>query len=258
LPSIPADTLNENHDSTSRGNHPIEDLRNEILLGLPRNESQFIFDRLVKVDLPLSHVLMESAAPITHGYFPNSGMASVLNLLPNGKGVEVGLIGSEGFVGLPLWAGFKTSPNRINVQADGSMFKIEAADLTKSRSRCPHLTKALMQFSQRHALQVTNTAACNRLHEVEERLARWLLLSQDRVKSEELPLTQEFIGQMLGTRRSGVSNAASSLRRRRIIQYSRGRIGIVSRKGLEEASCECYAQMRRQLAVWEAEASEPS
>jgi CRP-like cAMP-binding protein len=135
-------TLDQNDDATSQRTYGMEEVHNQILLGLPRNESQFIFDRLVRVDLPLSHVLMESDTLITHAYFPNTGMASVLNLLPNGKGVEVGLIGSEGFVGLPLWAGFKTSPNRINVQADGTMFKIEAADLTKSLSRCPHLTQA--------------------------------------------------------------------------------------------------------------------
>ncbi len=230
-----------------------KEIRNFLLKDLPSRESNFIFDKLTFMDLSLEHLLLEAGDPMLYAYFPNTAMISVLTLMSDGKSVEVGIVGKEGFVGLPLLGGFRTSPYRVNIQAAGSVFRISAADLQETLVKCPQLLKALVQYSQKAALQVTQTAACNRLHEVEERLARWLLMSRDRIDSDDLPLTQEFLGQMLGTRRSSVSLAAASLQKARLIEYVRGHVTILDRKGLETASCECYGQLQRQLTTWDSE-----
>jgi CRP-like cAMP-binding protein len=230
-----------------------KDIKNQLLNDLRGNERSFILDRLTYMDLSIEHLLLETGDPMAYAYFPNSAMISVLTLMSDGKSVEVGVVGREGFVGLPLLGGFRTSPYRINVQSPGSVFRIGAEDLKDAMANCPQFSKALVQYSQKAALQVTQTAACNRLHEVEERLARWLLMSRDRIDSDDLPLTQEFLGQMLGTRRSSVSLAAASLQKSRLIEYVRGHVTILDRKGLEAASCECYGQLQRQLTTWDSE-----
>jgi CRP-like cAMP-binding protein len=180
-------------------------------------------------------------------------MASILNLMADGKSVEVGLIGKEGFVGLPLIAGYRTNPQRINTQAAGTAFRIDAGALQKALRQCPQLALALLRYSQDAAAQVTQIAACNRLHEVDERLARWLLMCQDRMDSNVLPLTHEFLAQMLGTRRASVSVAATILQRAGLIRYNRGHVTVLSRRGLEKASCECYAALREHLENWKEE-----
>lgn len=231
-----------------------KEIRNLLLKNLPGRECSLIFDKLTLLDLSLEHLLLEAGDPMSYAYFPNTAMISLLTLMNDGKSVEVGIVGKEGFVGLPLLGGFRTSPYRMNIQAEGTLFRIGSADLQEMLVKCPQLLKALVQFSQKAALQVTQTAACNRLHEVEERLARWLLMSRDRIDSDDLPLTQEFLGQMLGTRRSSVSLAAASLQKARLIEYVRGHVTILDRKGLEGASCECYGQLQRQLTTWDSEA----
>jgi CRP-like cAMP-binding protein len=228
-------------------------IRNELLLKLPHRERSFILERAVEVEVPLTRPLMEPGVVMTAAYFPNTAMISILNVMSEGKNVEVGLVGREGFVGLSLLAGFRTSSHRVNIQAGGTLLKIEAAALEESLERCPQLEKVLLQYGQKMALQVAHTAACNRLHDVEFRLARWLLMSHDRVDSDTLPLTQDFLAGMLGTRRSSVSFAAGMLQKRGIIEYVRGRIQILNRTALEAASCECYGQMQAQLATWDSE-----
>src|SRR6202162_4267482 len=146
-------------------------------------------------------------------YFCNSGMFSVLNVMPDGKSVEVGLIGKEGVSGTPLVAGFRASHTRTVVQADGTAFRMDADGLRAALPKCPTLERQMNRYAQLLAVQVTQIAACNRLHEVDERLARWLLMTQDRVGSESLPLTQEFLAQMLGTRRSSVTVSAGTLQK---------------------------------------------
>src|SRR5205814_5198936 len=133
----------------------------------------------------------------------NSGLASILTVMRGGKNIEVGLVGKEGFVGIPLLVGFSTSPSQAVIQIEGSAFRIGAQDLGQVLSQCPILQKKLQQYSQIFGIQGTQVAACNRLHEVDERLARWLLMSQDRIDSDNIPLTHEFLAHMLGTRRSG-------------------------------------------------------
>jgi CRP-like cAMP-binding protein len=223
-------------------------IRNEILLSLPSNECTTIFDDLTLVDLKLHDPLHDYDKPIDFVYFPNTAMGSVLSSMEDGKAIEVGLIGYEGFIGLSVVAGFKTSPHRVITQGCGTAFRLSAELLRKALGTCPQLAQALLRFSQRFILQTTQIAACNRLHEGDERLARWLLMTQDRVGGTEMPLTQEFLGQMLGTRRASVSISASTLQKAGLITYVHGKIKIIDREGLEKASCECYDVLHKQ---WE-------
>lgn len=231
------------------GNH----IHNEILLGLPQKESELILPRLEFVRLKTHQVLHESGDTLKSAWFCNSGLISILSVFPDGKTVEVGLVGKEGFIGIPLVAGFRTAPTRAITQIEASAFRIDSDRLIALLRDCPVLERRLQQFAQILAMQVTQIAACNRLHEVEERLARWLLMSADRVGSNSVPLTQELIAQMLGTRRSSVTVAAGILQRAGLIAHTRGDVEIVDRPGLEEASCECYAIMHRQIQEWRSE-----
>lgn len=229
---------------------PVE---NEILLNLPAEEQASIFPELVFVELRTHNVLHEAGEPIKFAYFMNGGLASVLSVMVDGKSVEVGLTGKEGFVGLPLIVGLITSPTVTLIQVEGSAFRISATSLVRVLRRCATLEKKLQRYVQILAMQGTHVAACNRLHEVDERLARWLLMSQDRIGSATVPLTQEFLAHMLGTRRSSVSVAAGVLQKAGFITYTRGSVQIENRPGLMSAACECYESMLRQTASWRKE-----
>ena len=231
------------------GNH----VHNEILLALPRAERDAVLPKLEFVRLDLHYVLHEAGETLRSAYFCNSGMFSVLNVMPDGKSVEVGLIGKEGFSGTPLVAGFRTSHTRTVVQADATAFRVDADVLRAALPNCPKLERQLNRYAQLLAVQVTQIAACNRLHEVNERLARWLLMTQDRVGSEHLPLTQEFLAQMLGTRRSSVTVSAGTLQKAGLIAYTRGNVTIHDRRKLEEAACDCYGLLQRQVKEWESQ-----
>jgi CRP-like cAMP-binding protein len=233
--------------SDGDGNH----IQNGILLGLPPKESAMLFPKLELVRLKTHHVLHEPGDSLKSAYFCNSGLISILSVFPDGKGVEVGLIGKEGFVGLPLVAGFRTSPTRAVTQIEASAFRVDGETLMVILRQCPILERRLQQFSQILAMQVTQIAACNRLHEVDERLARWLLMSADRTGSDSVPLTHELLAQMLGTRRSSVTVAAGILQKAGLIAHTRGDVNIVDRPNLEEASCECYGIMQRQVREWQ-------
>jgi CRP-like cAMP-binding protein len=226
---------------------------NKILLGLPPKEAELLIPKLEFVRLKVHHVLHEPGDTLKSGYFPNSGLVSILSVFPDGKCVEVGLVGREGFIGLPLVAGFRTANTRAIIQIEASAFRIDADVLSGILQQSRSLDRRLQQFSQVLAMEVTQVAACNRLHEVNERLARWLLMSADRVESTSVPLTQEFLANMLGTRRSSVTVAAGMLEKAGLIANSRGRVDIVDRKRLEEAACDCYQMMRTQSAEWRSE-----
>jgi CRP-like cAMP-binding protein len=232
------------------GNH----IYNEILLALPQKESEQILPKLEFVRLKTHHVLHEAGDTLKSAWFCNSGLISILSVFPDGKTVEVGLVGKEGFIGVPLVAGFRTAPTRAITQIEGSAFRIDSDKLVALLRECPVLERRLQQFSQILAMQVTQIAACNRLHEVDERLARWLLMSADRVESNLVPLTQELIAQMLGTRRSSVTVSAGILQKAGLISHARGEVQIVDRPGLEEIACECYEIMQRQVREWRSEA----
>ena len=228
-----------------RGNQ----IHNEILLGLSADCGELL-SKLEYVRLKVHNVLFEPGDALKSVYFGNSGMISILSVFPDGKSVEVGLVGKEGFVGLPLLVGFQTASTRAVSQLDATAFRVNGETLMALLPRCPELQQRLEQYSQISTMQVTQIAACNRLHEVHERLARWLLMCSDRVSSNDLALTQEFLGQMLGTRRSSVTVAAGILQEAGIITTARGDVKIVSRKKLEDAACECYGIMQRQSAEW--------
>jgi CRP-like cAMP-binding protein len=226
---------------------------NEILLALPHAESEAVFPKLEFVRLKLHQVIHGAGETLRSVYFCNSGMLSVLNVMPDGRSVEVGLIGKEGVSGTPLVAGFRTSHTRAVVQAEATAFRMDADALRAALPKCPTLERQLNRYAQFLAMQVTQIAACNRLHGVNERLARWLLMTQDRVGSKHLPLTQEFLAQMLGTRRSSVTVAAGALQKAGLIAYSRGDVTIHERRRLEEAACDCYGLLQRQVAEWQSQ-----
>lgn len=230
-------------------------IHNEILLNLPAEECEIVFPKLEFLRLNHLQLLHEVGDTMKSGYFCNSGMISTLNVFPDGKSVEVGLIGKEGFVGLPLIAGLRSSPLRANVQIGGSAFRMDAQALSDSLVRCPQLALRLHQFSQIVTMQVAQIAACNRLHEVEERLARWLLMCADRAGNHRLPLTQDLLGQMLGTRRASVTIAAGVLQKAGFIDYRRGEVEILNRSKLEETSCECYETIKQQIETWQREST---
>jgi CRP-like cAMP-binding protein len=201
----------------------------------------------------LHQVLHEVGETIRSGYFINEGMGSELTVQPDGQSVEVGLIGNEGFVGLPAIFGFKTSALRIMTQADGTAYRVEVGVLRRLLPNCPVLEKQLQRYSMFAAMQSTQLAACNRLHDIEERLARWLLMSHDRIGEKTLPLTQELLGQMLGSRRPTVSVAASMLQKAGMISYTRGNVTILNRIKLREAACDCYEIIQQQTSKWQGE-----
>jgi CRP-like cAMP-binding protein len=253
-PSVSRSAAAPNHDGNGanifRINGDGNALRNKILLELPRKEYDVVFSKLKLVDLALHDLLQEAGGTIEFCYFPNTMMGSVLNVMADGKSVEVGLAGWEGFIGLPVAAGFRSSASRVVTQAMGNAFRIRADDMRKAIRACPQLTASLFRYAQQSTMEVTQIAACNRLHQVDERLARWLLMSHDRILRDVLPLTQEFLSQMLGTRRASVSVAASILQKADLIRIGRGNVTILNRRGLEEACCECYAVIKKQQESW--------
>ena len=240
----------DGHAPPAIDGQPVE---NEILLALPAPERDVIFPQLAFVDLRTHDVLHEPGEPINFGYFLNTGMTSILTVLPEGKSVEVGLTGKDGFVGLPLIVGFSSGPTQAVVQIAGNGFRIGARGITQAVRQCPVLANRLQRYIQILAMQGTQVAACNRLHEVDERLARWLLMCQDRIGSNFVPLTQEFLAHMLGTRRASVTVAAGMLQKAGLITYQRGHVNIVDRTLLEGACCECYEIMRQQDRRWQSE-----
>jgi CRP-like cAMP-binding protein len=187
-------------------------------------------------------------------FFLNEGLASILSITTDGKSVEVGLSGRKGFVGIPLTAGFHSSPTRVIMQVAGSGFRMAAKDLIAALRECPKLATGLQRFVQEVALQSSQVAACNRLHEVDERLARWLLMSHERLGGDLIPLTQEFLAHMLGTRRASVTVAAGMLQKAGLITYTRGAVRIKSRTQLEDAACDPYGILTQQIVKWRAEA----
>jgi|SRR5580658_6411178 CRP-like cAMP-binding protein len=229
-------------------------IHNEILLGLPSKEYELLLPKLEFMRLNTHHVLHEPGDTLKSAYFCNSGLVSILSVFPDGKSVEVGLVGTEGMIGIPLVVGFRTAPTRAIAQIEGTVLRVSSEALTAALRQCPVLERRLQQFAQVMMLQTTQIAACNRLHEVNERLARWLLMSCDRIGSASVPLTQELLAQMLGTRRSSVTVAAGMLQKAGLIAHTRGEVRIVDRRKLEEAACECYEIMRSQIEKWRSEA----
>jgi CRP-like cAMP-binding protein len=218
--------------------------RNWLLAALPAAELKRLRADLEPVDLPLRKVVAAADATITHGYFIEDGLISLVQPLSDGTAVEVGLIGNEGFVGTALLLGTRRTPSEANVQLKGSALRITAAALQDAIKKSPRLHAALFRYTTALHIQVTQTAACNSRHELGPKLARWLLSASDRTQSSELALSHEFLSMMLGRRRAGVTVALGNLKKAGLIDNTLGRIQIVDRRGLEKMSCECYGVVR--------------
>jgi CRP-like cAMP-binding protein len=217
---------------------------NRLLAALPADVYKRLVPHLEPIKLKLRQVLYETGDPITHVYFPNQALISLVLRMKNGHSAEVGMVGSEGLVGTSAFMGGDIIPYRAIVQGSDGATRMPAATLRKEFNRGGPLQTMLLRYMQALHVQVSQTAACNRLHSLDERLARWLLMTHDRIQSDRLELTQEFLSTMLGVERSGVTLAAITLQDENLIRYSRGKISILDRKGLERASCECYERVR--------------
>jgi CRP-like cAMP-binding protein len=220
-------------------------IKNHILLSIPDHEYNMLRPHLEFVDLENHLVLQEPRGRIEHGYFLNQGMVSLVVATTDGRSVEVGLVGREGIVGALLTVGLDQSPYRAVVQISGEGVRLRARMLKSTLASAPNLHLLLNRYAHMQGLQMAQIAACNRLHDIDQRLARWLLMSQDRVDSEWLPITHDFLATMLGTGRPTVSLAAGLLQRKGLIQYMRGAVRVVDRKGLENAACECYGVVQQ-------------
>jgi CRP-like cAMP-binding protein len=220
-------------------------VRNKVLLAMPDDEYKLIRPDLMYVDLPHHLSLHEPTQNIEFVYFPNRGMVSQVVVTKDGRTVEVGVVGKEGYVGAGLAAGLSRSSVREIIQIAGDGFRIMGNALGRILRSAPQLQVMLNRHTGLQGMQVAQTAACNRLHDIEQRLSRWLLMTQDRVDSGALPITHDFIATMMGTDRSTVSLAAAVLQKKGTIEYVRGAVKIVNRRKLEKSACECYGVIQQ-------------
>ena len=213
---------------------------NIILLSICGRDFDVLRPHLEDVDLPDHLVLHEGGGKLEFAYFPNRGLISLVVMMKDGKSAEAGIVGKEGFTGTPAIVGLSRSPLQAVVQISGDGSRLEVGALKKTLESAPHLQSLLSRYAVVQGMQVAQTAACNRLHDIKQRLARWLLMTQDRMDSELLPITHDFLATMLGTDRPSVTVAAGILQREQLIEYSRGAVKILNRNKLEEYACECY------------------
>ena len=221
--------------------------RNRLLAALPPEDLAKLWPRLEPVELPMRHILQVPEEPIAAVHFIESGWISMLALLADGGAAEVGHIGREGVVGVPLVLGADTTSTEAMVQAPGLALRLGAAALREEMERSPALRALLLRYAMAAHEQVTQTAACNGRHVLEQRLARWLLMAHDRADGDEFPMTQDFLAMMLCVHRPGVTVAARMLQQAGYIRYGAGHITITDRPGLEAVACECYGTVRRQF-----------
>lgn len=219
-------------------------IANSLLAALPGKDYRGLLGALEPVMLRSGDVLYQPGERIRHVYFPDGGQVSLLIVMADRKVLEVGLVGREGIIGIPLALGVSTSPVRALVQGSGSALRMTAAGFCEALARSPPFQREVHRYAYAKLVQARQTAACNRFHSLEARLARWLLLTCDRVRSDRFHLTHQLLADTLGMRRVGVTNAATALHRRKLISYSRGDIRILDRMGLQAASCGCYEIVR--------------
>jgi CRP-like cAMP-binding protein len=220
---------------------------NRLLSALSADDYARLLPDLQRVSFSLGDVVYESGHRLDYVYFPTSSVVSLLYTTEDGSTAEMGLTGNDGMVGIALFLGGDTTPNRAVIQIAGGAFRMKAYVLRREFARGGRFQNLLLRYTQALITQISQTAVCNRLHSVEKRLCRWLLLSHDRVKSDELVMTQEFISNMLGGRRESVTVAAGRLQDAGLIHYSRGHIRILDRGGLETTVCECYQIVKDEL-----------
>jgi len=226
--------------SGERTNPEGKAVSNLILLSISNSDFGALRPHLEYLDLPNHRVLHECGAKLEFAHFLNRGLISLVVVMKDGKTAEAGIVGNEGFIGTSAAVGLRGSPLQAVVQITGDGFRIAVAALQNILRSAPPLQLILSRYGVVQGLQVAQTAACNRLHDIGQRLSRWLLMTQDRVDSESLPITHDFLATMLGTDRPSVTTAAGVLQKKKIIEYTRGAVQIVSRKKLEDSACECY------------------
>ena len=225
----------------------MEPSHNHLLAALPADVYARLLPALESVSLPLGKVLYESGVELAHVYFPVPGcIVSMLYVMTDGASAEIAVVGDEGMVGIALFMGGDTTPSRALVQSAGNAFRLPGGALKSEFERHSGLQILLLRYTQALITQMSQTAVCNRHHTVDQQLCRWLLLSLDRLSSNELVMTQELIANMLGVRREGVTEAAGKLQAAGLIRYSRGHVTVVDRPGLEAKVCECYAVVKKE------------
>lgn len=213
---------------------------NHVLAAIPREAYKRMVSGLIPCELSYGQILYEPLEPIQFVYFPCDCLVSLLTEVEDGRTLEVGMVGNEGMVGMPMALGIGISSVQALVQGKGTALRMSAARFRTELKRSLPLQRALFRYDHLLMAQISQTAACNRFHDVDQRLARWLLMTSDRLQANKFFLTQDFLAHMLGIRRVGVTKAASTLQRGKLIRYSRGSMEIIDRAGLEAAACVCY------------------
>jgi CRP-like cAMP-binding protein len=219
---------------------------NHLLAALSPAERERIYPHLQTVPMPLGKVLYESGDVLRHVYFPTDSIISLLYVMADGASAEISVVGNEGLIGVALFMGGETTPSRAIVQSSGHAYRLIGQKLKEEFHRSGAMQLLLLRYTQALLTQMAQTAVCNRHHTVDQQLCRWLLLSLDRLPSNQLTMTQELIANMLGVRREGVTEAAGKLQKLGIIRYARGRITVLDRPRLEQMSCECYAVVKKE------------
>src|SRR6202521_2605722 len=221
--------------------------QNHLIAALPKSDMERLHLHLELVEMPLGDVIYESGTQLRHVYFPTTSIVSLLYVMEDGASAEIAVVGNEGIIGIALFMGGESTPSRAVVQSAGHAYRLEALLLKKEFNRAGPLMHLLLRYTQALITQMAQTAVCNRHHSVDQQFCRWLLLSLDRLPSNELTMPQELIANMLGVRREGVTEAAGKLQRAGLIRYVRGRITVLDRPRLETLSCECYAVVKREF-----------
>jgi CRP-like cAMP-binding protein len=220
--------------------------KNYLLSALPASIRERWLPHFEAVEMPLGEVVYESGATLSHVYFPTTAIISLLYVMENGASAEIAVVGNEGLVGVSLFMGGKSTPSRAVVQSAGQGLRLRADTMEEEFNRGGPVLHLLLRYTQALITQMSQTAVCNRHHSLDQQLSRWLLLSLDRLEGNQLEMTQELIANMLGVRRKGVTEGAMKLQRAGLIQYARGRILVVDRKGLEKRTCECYVVVKKE------------
>jgi CRP-like cAMP-binding protein len=240
----PTVSPNKLRSSVNAATHDIK--KNHLLTALPNSVQERWLPQLESVQMPLGGVLYESGGTLSHVYFPTTSIVSLLYVMENGASAEIAVVGNEGIVGISLFMGGESTPSRAVVQSAGHGFRLKSAIVKDEFNQGGPVLHLLLRYTQALITQMAQTAVCNRHHSLDQQLCRWLLLSLDRLQGDELLMTQELIANMLGVRREGVTEGAMKLQQAGLIRYSRGRISVLDRSGLEKRTCECYAVVKKE------------
>lgn len=227
---------------------PHQKHRNRLLSALAREEQERLLPDLERVSLSRGQILYEPDGAIRHVYFPTGGLLSILTITSEGETVEIAMVGNEGVTGVPLVMGANKSPYRVMAQIPGGAVRIRAEQIQREFGRAGRFRDLILRYTYVLTVQISQSVTCNRFHTVEQRLCRWLLVTRDRVQSDEFDLTQEFLSYMLGVPRTSVTMVACKLQRMGLISYTRGKIRITNPRGLEAAACECYGNLKQEIS----------